>query len=435
MALVVPAFFLALAAATLVFGRARVVLAIALLRPSCDQVFNQFKESGASGPGAAVNLIVILVAISCLMQFPALLACPAILGALAFLAAALASMLHGPDPAGGMRLFLTLATYTSVLVLAYFIVRDRAKARVVLGVAVFSSVIPSLYSLVGIIGVADTFDEDHRLQSTFTHPNIYAFYLVALVTVLLFLAYSETLALSRRARFWIMPYVLLQVGLLALTGTRSAWIAMAITLAGHALFVDRRWLILLCAAPALLLIPEVNQRLADLDVGNVSGGYDSLNSYAWRQLLWEDTLAWMADNPARVFGNGLDLYQSYVPQFFELGAYQAGVGPHNTFLQIYFEMGALGLAGFALMFIGVLAELTRRISQDFRGTLLIILMCIGYLIENYSDNLLDYLQFQWFFWFCVGAVRASARLPRPEPTVSPARSEMRGARSALAGAH
>jgi len=37
------------------------------------------------------------------------------------------------------------------------------------------------------------------------------------------------------------------------------------------------------------------------------------------------------------------------------------------------------------------------------------------MIENYSDNLLDYLQFQWFFWFCVGAVCASARLPERLP--------------------
>ena len=77
-------------------------------------------------------------------------------------------------------------------------------------------------------------------------------------------------------------------------------------------------------------------------------------------------------------------------------------------------MGALGLAAFALMFIGVFIELARRMRQDFRGTLLIMLMCIGYLVENISDNLLDYLQFQWFFWFCIGVVCASARLPRVE---------------------
>ena len=53
--------------------------------------------------------------------------------------------------------------------------------------------------------------------------------------------------------------------------------------------------------------------------------------------------------------------------------------------------------------------------QDFRGTRLIMLLCVAYMIENYSDNLLDYLQFQWFFWFCVGAVCASARLPERLP--------------------
>src|SRR5271166_710264 len=246
MTLLVPAFFLAVAALTLIFGRAYATLAIAVLRPACDQVFNQLKDRQAQGPGAAVNLIVILVAVSGLVQFPTLLASPAILGSLTFLIAALASMLHGPEPAGGMRLLLTLATYTSVLVLAYFIVRDRAQAHAALGLAALSSVIPTIYSLLGIVGAANSFDEeDHRLHSTFTHPNIYAFYLVTLVTVLLFLTSSQTLAASHRARVWITPYALLQMVLLALTGTRSAWIAMAIVLAGHALIVDRRWLILL----------------------------------------------------------------------------------------------------------------------------------------------------------------------------------------------
>jgi hypothetical protein len=45
-------------------------------------------------------------------------------------------------------------------------------------------------------------------------------------------------------------------------------------------------------------------------------------------------------------------------------------------------VGALGLAGFALMSIGVFIELAGRARQDFRGTLLIMLMCIGYLARQ-----------------------------------------------------
>jgi len=47
----------------------------------------------------------------------------------------------------------------------------------------------------------------------------------------------------------------------------------------------------------------------------------------------------MADNQSILLGNGLDLYQSYLPLFFPRGAQESGVGPHNALLQIYFEMG------------------------------------------------------------------------------------------------
>jgi len=68
--------------------------------------------------------------------------------------------------------------------------------------------------------------------------------------------------------------------------------------------------------------------LSELGLGTIDAVYEHLNSYAWREAIWNQTLVWLAANPPGVTGYGLDSYQSYVPLFFPRGEGQTGVGPH-----------------------------------------------------------------------------------------------------------
>jgi O-antigen ligase len=127
-------------------------------------------------------------------------------------------------------------------------------------------------------------------------------------------------------------------------------------------------------------------------------------------VLWKSTLEWLAANPPGFLGHGLGGYKSYVPLFFSRSEEGIAVGAHNTFLQIYFEMGLVGAVSFAVLMATIAFKLFLLSARDFRGSFTILMMCIGYMLVAYSDNLLDYLQFQWFFWFTVGTVCASQRL-------------------------
>jgi len=394
-----------------IFGARRAVFGIVLMRSSCDLVFDHIKEmfGSATGPGASVNILVIVIGIASLFAFPLLFASPTVLAFGSFLGAALASMLHGPDPAQGMRLLLTLATYAGVFIVAKTIVRRPDDIAPALHVAAWSSVGPNAFALVGIVSQSFVYDPEGRLESTFTHPNIYAFYLMAVVTILLFLIASTRSHPSAGARLLMTIYIGLCLALLIMTKTRSAWIALSLILATYAVVIDRRWLVLVIAAPFTLLIPDVAERLSDLGSGNIAVGYEQLNSYAWRQLLWTSTLDWMHGNPNLWLGNGLDLYQSYLPQFFERGAYQSGVGPHNALLQIFFEMGAAGIVSFGAIFLALFVELGRNWRDDWPGTLLMGMLGFGFIIICSSDNVLDYLQFQWLFWFALGVACAPSR--------------------------
>jgi putative inorganic carbon (HCO3(-)) transporter len=401
---------------TFVIGVWRMMLFIMLVRPSCDHVFgwlklplDQVSLDQQSGPGAAVNALVIVMAIIAAAHVPGAFLVAPLLAWMGFLLAAAASLVQAPDPSGGLRLFLLLTTYAAVFALPYAVIQSRQAVVQSLTLALCSSLIPSMFALLELAMTPAILTGAERLQTTFTHPNIYAFYIVSVVTLILFLTCSTTVTVSTFMRRMMFVYAGYLLFLLLLTGTRSAWLSMLIIMTGHAIVVDRRWLLTLLSLPVALLIPGVAERISDLNSGTVDAGFETLNSFAWREVLWNDTIRWLATNPPGLFGHGLDTYQSYVPLFFWRGEGQTGVGPHNAFLQIYFEMGVAGLTSFLLLVAAIAFKVVYRSREDFAGSFVMLMMLVGYMVVFYADNLLGYLQFQWFFWFTLGSVCASTR--------------------------
>jgi hypothetical protein len=234
---------------TLVVGVWRMMLAVMLVRPSCDHIFSWMKMSptfaqmNLPGPGAAINALVIVLAIIAVAHVPGVVLVAPILAWAGFLCAAAASLLQAADPSGGLRLFLTLTTYAAVFALPYALIQNRQAVAQCLTVALCSSLIPSFYALLELATTPAILTGGERLESTFTHPNIYAFYIVSVVTLILFMTCSATVTLSkfmRRTMFVYAGYLLI---LLLGTKTRSAWLAMLIVMAGYAIVVDRRWLL------------------------------------------------------------------------------------------------------------------------------------------------------------------------------------------------
>ena len=398
--------------AGMLLGMSRLTLLVILLRPSCDRIFDWFKTmmGGDLGPGAAVNLLVLTLGGLAIAKKPKLLVAPPVLAWLAFIASACLSLVFSHDSSMGMRLVQNLLTYAAVFILPFALVSDRLDAKRWCWTGIWSSAIPVLYGLFQAAASPAILMGDDRLESTFTHPNIFAFFLMGTIALALFMKSSRLMALSYLQHRVLLAYIPALVFLLLLTKTRSAWLATAFLFAGYALVVDRRWLMLVPLAPVVLLVPGVADRLFDLSGGNVDGGYAQLNSYAWRRLLWQSALDWMAQNPSLLIGNGPEMFKAFDPIFFPRGAEAGGVGAHNAFLQIYFEMGLLGLGSFGAIFAMIFRQLYVRARTDLEGSVVMALNCIGYLTVFYSDNLLAYLQYQWFFWFF--AAIACASTPR-----------------------
>jgi len=394
-------------------GIRRAALAIFLIRPACDPLLDTGTGHQEMGLGAVINALIIGLAFLVFLESPVLIGSVILPMWGGFLVSALASVVISPEPIRALRVFFVLASYAAAFALPFGIVRSKEKAMQCLTVAMASSIIPVTYAIVELATWSEMTEGSIRLKSTLTHPNIFAFYLFSLLALTMFMLRSSLISLSARIKPWFVGYLPVIVVLIGLTGTRSAWIGTAIVLITYASIVDRRYLLCLPLVPLVLYIPGVEDRILDildLGSGNVGYNYTTFNSYTWRNLMWERTLKWLNDNPSLLLGYGLASFRHYLPEFFFSEATKGGNDPHNAYLQIFFEMGIFGLLTFIWIFASLFIKLMRRYSFDKGGVIIMISLLASYLIASYSDNMLDYLAFQWYFWFIMGVICAWNRL-------------------------
>ena len=209
-------------------------------------------------------------------------------------------------------------------------------------------------------------------------------------------------------------YIPIIIALIALTKTRSAWAASAAIYLFYAGRFERRLLFGILLIPLLVVVaPSLGDRFSDLTHGE---GIDDLsrlnsevklNSLEWRGVLWESAIPVILQKP--LLGHGLESFRISTPEFFPLASDSSATGEtdaHNFYLQILFEMGAVGIIAFIWLFGALSQQLTRGLRFDRAGVLLIFTILAAYLTESYSDNMVYYLSFEWYFWFIMGTICA-----------------------------
>jgi O-antigen ligase len=387
-----------------------VVYGILLTRASCDPVFNLLGgDTGSMGFGAILNALAISIAFVLLARWP-LTAPFAVVGIWApFLLIAFASTLYAPDFFAAMRLALVLLSYWSFFIIPFFIWRSPDDVSRFVMLVIGSSVIPSLYALVDIArGLSDL--TEFRLQSTFSHANIYAFYLVLLLGLALYVRSSRIIRVTPQVRLLITLYIPYLLVLLMLTKTRSAWMTGGLIFLVYALRVDRKFLASFLLIPVLIAgNPSVIDRLVDVteptEIDNFTQLNDStrLNSYVWRQALWDSAIPQIIEKP--LLGHGLESFKPSTPSFFPLIGPE-GIDGHNFYLQTGFEMGLLGVLAWIWLLGAVWRQVLKGRRRDPPGVLIISCVLMGYVLECYSDNMHFYLSFNWYFWFVIGTICA-----------------------------
>jgi O-antigen ligase len=350
---------------------------------------------------------------------------------LPFLFVATLSVAWSPDKGLAIRMLLVLVTYASLFAIPFYM-RKKFRSNVwLLKAMIYSSILPAT------VGVLEYFffrDSSGRVQSTFDHPNVFAFYLSVIVGLIFFLLSSSTMQFKPFIRKMMIPYSGLLMGLIVLTQTRAAWAGVLLILAAFAFFRDRRYLLLLLLLPMLLLVPAVSDRLDDLGRGTeYKGGFksegDAVNSFAWRKLMWQSALEDAADTP--LFGKGLASFGLNALRFFPLadlkGGYSVkGVGAHSAYVQAGYETGLVGLACYLSIYFRLISRARRYVRLDPGGTLMLISIILCYMSESFSDNIFDYGSLNLYFWGLLGIVFAKWELESAEAGAAPSRSVYRG---------
>jgi O-antigen ligase len=389
-----------------VLGLRTGVITLILIRPLCDRLFEsgRFEVGGSTiSYGALVNVVVIC---AMLYNFDSVYRrVPSGLKAiwLPFLFITFIAIFYSPVQIDGFRRFLTYVTFSGMFMLSFAVVRSENDILKFLKIVILSSVLPALYGLFQTVSGIDMF-LDARVHSTFSHPNIFAFYIVMIIGVIFYLMASERIHIGSRFRLVLHGYLIPLLVLLIMTKTRSAWISCFILCFVYGLVYDRRVLILVLIAPiGALAIPAVTDRIMALTTGNsYIGGGANLNAYAWRQLLWANAFTFIWEKP--VFGYGLDSFPFYSPTFFPLEP--KGTYAHNFYVQFLFETGLVGLLCLLWLFFNCFKWLKQCWRFDRRGLTLAATIIVTFLIGGYSDNLFEYLSFEWCFWFSAGLIFA-----------------------------
>jgi O-antigen ligase len=333
-----------------------------------------------------------------------------------FLLLMLAAAFYSPVRIDALRKFLTYVSYMGMFVLPFALVKTRKTAEQFLKLIILSSVLPVLYGLFQTVSGIDWY-QGSRIESTFTHPNIFAFYLLTIAALILCLLATNRAQLSLRARRILTLYLLPLLFLLVMTKTRSAWAACLFLFLVYGLVQDKRVLVMSLALPVLALaIPGVRDRLTALGSGNQYVGWvQHVNPYAWREILWTKAFPLILQRP--LFGHGLYSFPYYSPTFFPLESTR-GVDAHNVYIQLLFETGIVGVAAYLWIFARQFLCLLRHRVTDPRGLTMAGAMLGVYLITGYSDNLLEYVSYGWCYWFVAGVVFADLsqyRVPAPAP--------------------
>jgi len=401
-------------------------LLVILSRASLDSLFGAIKF-GSFGLGAVLNALVILIALLTLLEKREKLAKLELdLGPIKtawaiFLTLAFLSVAYTPTFLPGLKASLSFVSYAAIFAMGLYLAKNEKDFGKWMMAIVYSSIIPIIYAAAsfafGLGGVRFSFAEGTRVQSTFAHPNAFAFYLVVIITVSFYVYKSKPLGITSWVLKTLPLYVLILLAMLVLTKTRSAWVACYLFFVLYALFYERKFLIIVLAAPMFaLLIPDVQERILDLQKGSDfgAGGYGRLNSYEWRKMIWTSAINWMSKSHY-LFGYGLSSFIHYTPEFARANAFQMSkteINAHSVYVQLFFELGIVGVTSFFYLIFAHLKTLLTIYKRDKLLIFTVIVLLVEFLFEAYSDNMLDYLVFDWYLWFAVGLALGLVRRPK-----------------------
>ncbi len=211
----------------------------------------------------------------------------------------------------------------------------RSLIRTLLIVASFLGAV-ALFQALFRIGIPAPWDIEGRAVSLFPYPNAYGLFVVPII------ASGLALFFTRREKSWLFLCALPILGLFA-TKTEAGILALALLVI---LLLPKRLpkLLLSLALLSTLLLPAVREKVLLEDTSGLV-----------RRSQWSETAELLKDAP--IFGAGLNGYPTTLTPYHDPRLYEIFQYPHNIILNIWVEVGLLGLLATIALFIVALKPL------------------------------------------------------------------------------
>jgi len=240
----------------------------------------------------------------------------------------------------------------------------------------------------------DKLDYLQRLSSSFVHPNDFGTYIISLIPLSLLFLLPK---LSKKKKAVLFTVCLLGLYCLIRTSSRGAWLGIIIGLIVFFYFYNKK-LTLLVPIIIVLVISVFPNGLT-----RINSLFSVEKNSSWeRTKLWEGTWNMIKVHP--ITGFGVNTFSDYFP------AYKPKDYPdlryaHNSYLQMWSEIGIIGL----LVFLGIIfstagavfRKMKLKLKTGFEGLMLLGLISgwIAFLVQAALDTNLYSLVLITKFWF------------------------------------
>lgn len=388
---------------------AKILFLVLLIRPSLD-VFTHIKISGIN-PASFLSLLIIALGFVCVWQCTkderkSLFKNPIVIALCMWIIplvlwGVIPVLMIGTERLSGIREWVRLFSFIPLTVLVLYITQSTKRFTLVYAVLA-SFIIPALvggYQL--LFQETDLIKNVPRLSSTFVHPNSFAFYLVLIFCLFVWL--FRTTQYKKIGVVGIIASLALLVATFSFTGVITFMTAVFVL----ALGLNRYLRIAAIAAVMVLCIafavsPTGWQRMKDelhvenLDLIERTGKQTS--SLTWRFVNWRFLYRQWKERP--ITGYGLESIPIVNPM---LNRDKVGSDAHNDYILYLTETGIIGL----LLYLSMLSVVGFSLWQTYRRAdsfeaknlaLTVLALYAAWLVSSLADNLITVTAYQYALW-------------------------------------
>ena len=334
----------------------------------------------------------------------------------AFMLASLLAVVNAADRSEAIRVFCFYLTAYLFCISLVGTVNNRGRLMAILGFIYATLIITGLYAIVQrIIGVEASASLTDltmnagmpgRVYSTLENPNNYAEFIVLTFPVSLVFCAN---IVDRRFKTLAVGSMAIPVVAILMTYSRSSWVSFALTAVVFLALWEKRLLPLIPVA-AVLAIPVLPDSIFNriLTIGNTA---DSSNAY--RLYIWTSALHMIRDFGLTGIGLGpgnfTPIYASYCDP-------NAAVAQHShmLYLEVWLEMGILGIVSFLGMYLGVIRRSLRCMKHADPLLRYVLIACVSSLVGVSFVFAAEYVWFyprvMFAFFILVGVALAAIKL-------------------------